>query len=101
MDILTNPIVVLLLGALALPGVTSIAVSLLRKAETLYGINPRVLVYGASLIVTGIAVFFANGAFPSWSGEPVAFVGAWLAWTTVNAEIARRLYEALVESLDV
>lgn len=99
MDIFANPIVVFVLGALALPGVTSLATKFLRGLGDEFGINPRVVVYLASVVLTGAALWASGDALPGGGGDPVALVSAWLAWTTVNAEIARRLYESLAKQV--
>ena len=43
----------------------------------------------------------AEGAWslPAWTGDPAGYVGLWLAWLTVNAELARRVYELALEKL--
>lgn len=99
MEILTNPIVVALLALLAIPGVTSALTGLLKKAKDATGIDTRVFVYAASLLVTGAIVVTGGVTLPSLSGDPALAVGAWLAWLVANAEIARRLHEVLLERL--
>lgn len=95
-----SPIVVFLLGALALPGVTSAVTTAIRWVSDNLGIKPTVTVYVASLIVTGAILAMGGGdAVPGWTGSGPESVAAWIAWATVNAELARRLYEALIERL--
>lgn len=102
MDILSNPVIVAVLALLALPGVTSGLAALLRKASDSLGINPRVPVYVAALLLTGVLVATgAAGTLPALAGDPSALVGAWLAWAVATAEIARRLYELLWERVPV
>lgn len=100
MDILSNPMVVALFALLAIPGVTSAIAGVLKSAQTATGVPSVVFVYVASLLVT--AVVFVTGGYndlPLWDGNPGLYVGAWLAWLAANAEVARRLYEALNEKL--
>lgn len=95
MDILSNPVVVAVLALLALPGITSGLAALLQRVGA-SGVDPRVVVYVASLVLTGAALLASGGSLPGATGEPSAVVAAWLTWLTVNAELARRLYEALL-----
>lgn len=94
-----NPIIVAVLAALALPGATSLVVSVIRKASDALSVDPRVIVYVASLGITGLLV--ANGVtpFPALGGDPSAMVGEWIVWGTANAELARRVYELLLSKL--
>jgi len=96
-DLLTNPIIVLVLALLGLPMVTSAITGLLKRVSVDTGIGPKVFVYIASLAVTGLVLATSGAGFPEWAGDPAAFTAAWLAWTTVNAELARRVYELLFE----
>lgn len=98
MDLLNNPIMVLILALLAVPAVTSALAGVLKRAQDATGIPSRVFVYVASLVVTGVLLWGA--ALPAWTGEPVVYVGAWLTWLTVNAELARRVYELVHERLE-
>ena len=98
MDILQEPIVVLLLGLLALPGVTSFIAGVLKRVQSTYDINPRVIVYAVSLVITGLVLWLGDVDVPAYADDPAAFVAAWVVWTTANAELARRLYEALWET---
>lgn len=98
-EIEANPIIVALVAVLALPGVTSLVVSGLRRLSDSTGIDPRVIVYAASMLVTGLLVATGTVELPAWGGEPSAYVGAWLAWAVVNAELARRVYELLLSRL--
>jgi len=50
-------------------------------------------------VLTGIVLVMGGTQLPAWTGEPVAFVAAWLTWLTVNAELARRLFEAILEKV--
>lgn len=95
----SSPIIVALLAMLALPGVTSLVTSTIRRASDSLGIDPRVIVYTASLVVTGVLLVTGTVEFPAFDGDPAAFVGAWLVWGTTNAELARRVYELLLSRL--
>lgn len=97
----SNPIIIALLAILALPGVTSLVVSAIRKASDSTGIDPRVIVYAISLVVTGALVFTGAVDIPAFSGDPGAYILAWLTWATVNAELARRVYELLLSKVPV
>lgn len=101
MDILSNPIVVALFALLAIPAVTSALAGFLKSAQTSTGINAKVFVYVASAAVTGLILVVGGLQLPVWAGEPALYVGAWLAWLAANAELARRLYEALNERIPV
>lgn len=94
-----NPIIVAVLALLALPGVTSFLVSLIRKATDAGGIRPEVIVYVASLAVTGLLVATDTVSLPAWTGDPTGYVAAWITWGSVNAELARRVYELLWQRL--
>lgn len=98
-DILATPVVVALFALLAIPAVTSALAGVLKSAQTATGIPSQVFVYVASLIVTLVIVIMGGANIPAFAGEPSAYVGAWLAWLVANAEIARRLYEALNEKV--
>jgi len=98
-DILAHPVVVALFALLAIPAVTSMLAGVLKGAQAATGIPSPVFVYVASLLITGAVMFMGGVDVPAWAGEPAAYVGAWLAWLAANAEIARRLYEALTEKV--
>jgi len=98
-DIGSSPLIVAILALLALPGVTSLVTSVIRKASDALGIEPPVIVYVASLIVTGLLIATGSVTLPGWTGDPAAYIMAWLAWATVNAELARRVYELLLSKL--
>ena len=95
----SSPILVALLALLALPGGTSLVVSLIRRASDAAGVDPRVIVYVASLAVTGLLILTGTVTLPSWAGDPSTYVAAWIGWGTVNAELARRVYELLLSKL--
>ena len=97
----SNPIIIALLALLALPGVTSLVVSAIRKLSAASGIDARVWVYAVSLIVTGLLVFTGTVELPAFSGDPSAYILAWLTWATVNGELARRVYELLLSRIPV
>lgn len=99
MDLTTNPIMVAILAALAIPAVTSAVSAVLRKLTDTAGLDPRVVVYAASLLITGLLVATGTVTLPEFSGDPSAYILAWLTWLTVNAELARRVYETLQTAL--
>ena len=92
-----NPIWLAVVALLGIPAITSALTGVIKWVAEATGIPPKVLVYVASLVVTGLIV--AGTGIPVASGEPTVVVGAWLTWATVNAELARRIYEALWERL--
>jgi len=94
-----SPVIVALLALLALPGATSAVTSLLRYLTDGAGVQPKVVVYIASLAVTLLVLVTGSVELPGWTGDPASFVGAWLVWGTANAELARRVYELLWERL--
>ena len=98
-DILTNPIWLAILAILAVPAVTSGLTGILKRLVAATKVPAKVWVYVVSLVVTGVLLAATKGALPAWTGDPVAFVGAWLVWLAANAELARRIYEALWERL--
>lgn len=81
----------------AVPGVTSIVTSFVRKLSDALGVDPRVIVYVASIAMTGVILFSGGVTLPAWTGDPTLFVAAWMAWAVANAELARRLFEALLK----
>jgi len=94
-DVSTAPIMVAILALLAIPAVTSGVTALLRKLTDSTGLDPRVVVYAASVLITGLLVFTGAVDLPSFTGDPAAYMLAWMAWFTVNAEVARRVYELI------
>lgn len=97
---LENPILVFVVAVLAVPGVTSLLTSAIRWLADNAGIPPRVSVYVASIALTGaVLATGGGGALPSFDGNPVAFVSAWLAWATVNARAAEAVYDLLLSKL--
>lgn len=94
-----SSVVTFLIAALAVPGVTSLITSGLRVVGDSLGVDPRVLVYVASIAVTGVILAQAGAALPAWAGDGPGFVAAWLALATTNAELARRVYELLLSKL--
>lgn len=97
MDILTHPLVVALMAILAIPGVTSGLTGILKGLADATGIGSKVWVYVASLAITGVILLTGAVELPAWTDDPALYTGAWLAWLVANAEIARRLHEALLE----
>ena len=99
MDILSNPFILALFALLAIPGVTSALAGLLKTAKDATGIPSKVFVYVASLLITLGILLLARDGLPAWTGDPAAFVTLWLGYLVANAEVARRLYEAINERL--
>jgi len=95
-----NPIIVALLAVLALPGATTAAVTVIRTVSDAFGVNPRVVVYVFSLVVTGLLLLTGAVDFPAWAGDPTAYVAAWLTWAQVNTGIAKTIYELLNPKLN-
>lgn len=94
-----SPVVAFVLAVLAVPGVTSLVTTGLRWISDNLGVKPTVVVYVASMAIVGGILASGGVELPAWAGDPVAYVGVWLAWATANAELARRVYELLVERL--
>lgn len=92
-----SPIWLALIALLAIPGVTSAVTGVIKWLAASTGIGARVWVYVASLGITGLIVL--GTGLPTTNGDPAMAVAAWLTWATVNAELARRIYEALWERL--
>lgn len=99
MDLLTNPIIVLVLALLGVPMVTSGITGLLKQITDQTGIPPKVVVYVVSVVVTGLILLTGAVELPAYADDPSAFVIAWATWLTANAEIARRVYEIIWERL--
>lgn len=95
MDVSTQPIMVAILALLAIPAVTSGVTGILRKVSDAGGINPRIIVYLASVLITGALVLTGAVTLPGFDGDPSAYMLAWLAWLTANAELARRVFELI------
>lgn len=89
----SSPIIVAILALLALPGVTTIATSAIRTVSDAVGVNPRVVVYVLSLVVTGLVLLSGGVDLPAWVDDPTAYVGAWIAWASANAGLAKTIYE--------
>ena len=89
----SSPIIVAILALLALPGVTTIATSVIRSASDAIGVNPRVVVYVLSLVVTGLVLITGGAELPAWVDDPTAYVGSWIVWASANAGLAKTIYE--------
>lgn len=89
----SSPIIVAILALLALPGVTSVATSVIRTVSDAAGVNPRVVVYVLSLAITGVILVTGGVELPAWADDPTAYVGAWIAWASANAGLAKTVYE--------
>lgn len=96
-----SPIIAFALAVLAVPGITSLLTTGIRFLSDSLGIGPKVIVYVASLALTGVILVNAGGALPAWAGDGPGFIAAWLAWANVNAELAKRVYELLLERVPV
>lgn len=94
-DVSTSPIMVALMALLAIPAITSGVTGVLRKLTDSTGVNPRIIVYVASVLITGLIVLSGAVTLPDWTGDPGGYVLAWGAWLTFNAELARRVYELI------
>lgn len=95
LDVATSPIVVALMALLAIPAITSGVTGILRKVSDAGGVNPRVIVYTASILITGALVATGTVTLPDWTGDPGGYMLAWMAWLTANAELARRIYDLI------
>jgi len=89
----SSPIIVAALALLALPGVTSVATSAIRTVSDASGVNPRVIVYVLSLVITGAVLVTGGVDLPAFVDDPTAYVGAWIAWASANAGLAKTVYE--------
>lgn len=96
---LDNPVMAFVLAVLAVPGVTSLLTSALRWVADNLDVPPTTTVYGASLILTGIILATGGVELPAWTGDPVLFVGAWIAWAGANAKAAELVYDLLLSRL--
>ena len=96
-----SPVITFALAVLAVPGVTSLLTSGIRFVSDSTGISPKIVVYVVSLVLTGVILVNAGGALPDWAGDGPGFIAAWLAYAQVNAELARRVYELLLERVPV
>lgn len=92
-----SPVLAFVLAVLAVPGVTSVVTTVLRYLSDSLGIKPTVTVYVASLAITGAILASGGVDLPAWAGDGPGYVAAWIAWAGVNAELARRVYEVLME----
>lgn len=97
MDLLSNPIIVFVLALLGLPMVTSGITGVLKIITEQTGVSPKVVVYVVSVVVTGLILVAGGEALPAFGDDPSAFMIAWAAWLTANAELARRVYEIIWE----
>lgn len=95
MDVSTQPIMVAILALLAIPAVTSGVTAIIRKLTDGTGLDPRVVVYAASVLITGLIVFSGAVTLPDFTGDPASYMLAWMAWITANGELARRVFETL------
>jgi len=95
-----SPIVQAVLALLAIPGVTSGLVVLVRGISDELGIAPRVTVYGVSLVV--VAIIGATGGIdpiPAFGGEPATYVAEWLTWAGLVGAMAEAVYRTLKPKL--
>lgn len=97
-----DQVIMLLAVLLGLPIVNSLFTSLLRRFTDATGLDPRVLVYAVSVVVTALVVWQKPGDLPGFdSSNPAAFVTAWLALATTWAELAKVIYDKLLRELPV
>lgn len=96
----SSPIIVAILAVLALPGVTTIVTNMIRTVSDSLNVNPRVVVYVLSLVVTGLVLLSGAVTLPAWADDPTAYVAAWLTWAQVNAGLAKTIYEILNPKLN-
>lgn len=95
---MTESLVLAFLGSVfAVPGVTSLVTSVLRRATDAVGIDPRLVVYVVAFAVSG--GILAQTDLPAWAGDPFLYVTAWSVVATATAELARRLYDAILSHL--
>lgn len=86
-----------LASVFAVPGATSIVTSVIRRLTDKLGIDPRVIVYIVAYALSGWIMASAN--LPAWADDPFLFVAAWSGVATATAEMARRLYDAILKFL--
>lgn len=96
-----SPIIAFALAVLAVPGVTSLLTTGIRFLSDNLGIGPKVIVYVASLALTGVILVNAGSVLPAWAGDGPGFIAAWLAWADVNASLSKRVYELLMERVPI
>lgn len=89
----SSPIIVTALALLAFQGVTSVATSAIRTVSDSSGVNPRVIVYVLSLAITGAVLVTGGVDLPAFVDDPTSYVGAWIAWASANAGLAKTVYE--------
>mgnify|MGYP000911878070 CR=1 FL=1 len=94
-----SSVLAFVVAALAVPGVTSLLTSALRLVGDALNVDPRVVVYVASIAVTGVILASGGIALPPWAGDGPTYIAAWLTLATANAEMARRVYELLLSKL--
>jgi len=100
MDVSSSPILVFVIAFLALPGIATVLTQFLTKGGE-RGIHPKAVVYLVSLVLTGIVLVMQGDAsgIPTWTGDPILFIGAWQVWTATNAEVAKAIYRTLAPLL--
>ena len=96
-DILSAPLVVAILAALAIPAVTSFLTAGLRRIAG--SVKPQAVLYVSSLIIVALVQWTAGVKLPGLTGSPTADVATWLGWATVNAAVAATLYDVLLAKL--
>lgn len=95
-----SPIVQAVLALLAIPGVTSALVVLIRGLSDQVGIAPRVTVYGVSLVLVGIIGAMGGiDPIPAFTGDPTTYVAAWLTWAGLVGAMAESIYRTLKPKL--
>ena len=86
-----------LAAVFAVPGAASVVTSVLRRVTDGLGVDPRVVLYVVAYAIAGGVL--AQADLPEWAGDPFAYVTLWGAVATATAEMARRLYDAILSHL--
>lgn len=92
-------LVAFIASVFAVPGVTSLITSVIRKATDTIGVDPRIVVYVVAYALVGGIMASGGIELPAWTGDPFLYVVAWSAVATATAEAARRLYDVLLSHL--
>ena len=85
---------------LAIPVASSLVTSALRYLVGA-GVNPRYIVWGAAFAITGYAYATSGLALPAFTGDPAAFVSAWLVIATGFSEFAKKVYDLILRRLPI
>lgn len=85
---------------LAIPFAASLVTSALRYLVGA-GVNPRYLVWGVAFTITGYVYATSSIDLPTFSGDPSAYVSAWLVMATGFSEFAKKLYDLILSRLPI